>query len=143
MPLNLMDAHFRSFAQLVVPRLTEQEIGVLGMKTFGGGDGIILKSKTVEPLECLHYSLNLPTSVVITGIDKQEVLDQAFDAVKTFRLMDEEQVAGLVAKTQEIAATGRYELFKTSSHFDTTAKHPDWLGGDSPAVQALAPQGAG
>src|SRR3984957_7177026 len=92
MPLNLMDAHFRSFAQLVVPNLTEQKIGVLGMKTFGGADGIILKTKTVEPLECLHYSLNLPTSVVVTGIDKPAILDQAFEAVKTFRLMDEEQV---------------------------------------------------
>jgi hypothetical protein len=143
MPLNLMDAHFRSFAQLVVPRLTEQQIGVLGMKTFGGADGIILQSKTVEPLECLHYSLNLPTSVVITGIDNQEVLDQAFYAVKTFRPMDEEQIAGLLAKTQKAAAAGQYELFKTTSHFDTTAKHPDWLGGDRPAVQALAPQGAG
>jgi predicted aldo/keto reductase-like oxidoreductase len=143
MPLNLMDAHFRSFAQLVVPRLTEQEIGVLGMKTFCGADGIILKSKTVEPLECLHYSLNLPTSVVITGIDKQEVLDQAFNAVKAFRSMDGEQIAALLAKTQKAAAAGHYELFKTTSHFDTTAKHPDWLGGDSPAVQALAPQGAG
>jgi uncharacterized protein len=143
MPLNLMDAHFRSFAQLVVPRLMERDIGVLGMKTFGGADGIILKSKTVEPLECLHYSLNLPTSVVITGIDSQEVLDQAFEAVKTFRLMDETQVAALLAKTQMAAASGQYELFKTTSHFDTTAKHPDWLGGDSPAVQALAPQAAG
>ncbi len=143
MPLNLMDAHFRSFAQLVLPRLVEQNIGVLGMKTFCGADGIILKTKTVEPLECLHYSLNLPTSVVITGIDKQEVLDQAFEAVKTFRLMDEQQVAALLAKTRQVAQTGQYELFKTTSHFDTTAKHPDWLGGDSPAVQALAPQGAG
>ena len=143
MPLNVMDAHFRSFAQLVVPRLTELEIGVLGMKTFGGADGVILKSKTVAPLECLHYSLNLPTSVVITGIDKQDILDQAFEAVKTFRLMSEEEIGAMVAKTQKVAATGEYELFKTSSHFDTTAKHPDWLGGDSPGVQALAPQAAG
>lgn len=143
MPLNLMDAHFRSFAQLVLPRLGEQEIGVLGMKTFGGADGVILKSKTVEPMECLHYALNLPTSVVITGIDKQQVLDQAFEAVKTFRLMDEGEMAALIAKTEKVAAAGQYELFKTTSHFDTTAKHPDWLGGDSPAVQALAPQSAG
>jgi uncharacterized protein len=143
MPLNVMDAHFRSFAQLVVPRLTEQGIGVLGMKTFGGADGVILKSKTVEPVECLHYSLSLPTSVVITGIDKQEVLEQAFAAVKSFRLMDDEELAILLAKTRQAAANGQYELFKTTSHFDTTAKHPDWLGGDSPAIQALAPQSAG
>jgi uncharacterized protein len=143
MPLNVMDAHFRSFAQLVVPRLTEQGIGVLGMKTFGGADGVILKSKTVEPVECLHYSLSLPTSVVITGIDKQEVLEQAFAAVKSLRIMDEEELSTLLAKTRQVATNGQYELFKTTSHFDTTAKHPDWLGGDSPAIQALAPQSAG
>jgi uncharacterized protein len=143
MPLNLLGAHFHSFARLVLPRLTEQRIGVLGMKTFDGADGVILKSKAVEPLDCLHYSLNLPTSVVITGIDKQEVFDQAFEAVKTFRIMDEDQVVALLEKTEKDAAAGHYELFKTTSHFDTTAKHPDWLGGDTPAVHALAPQGAG
>ncbi len=143
MPLNVMDAHFRSFAQLVLPKLVEQQIGVLGMKPFGGGDGIILKSKTVEPLDCLHYALNLPTSVVITGIDKQQALDQAFQAAKTFHVMDEQQVAALLAKTQEAAASGHYELFKTSAHFDTTARHPDWLGDDAPGVQKLAPESAG
>ena len=143
MPLNLMDAHFRSFAQLVLPKLVEENIGVLGMKSFGGADGIILKSQTVEPLECFYYSLNLPTSVVITGIDSQKVLDQAFEAAKTFRTMGEDQVAALLAKTKQSAIAGRYELFKTTSHFDSTAKHPDWLGGDGPAVQALAPQGSG
>ena len=70
MPINIMDAHFRSFARLVVPRALEERIGVLGMKSFG--DGIILKSGVVEPTDCLHYSLNLPISVLITGIDKKE-----------------------------------------------------------------------
>lgn len=115
MPLNVMDAHFRSFAQLVVPHLVGQQIGVLGMKTFGGADGVILKSKTVEPLECLHYSLNLPTSVVITGIDSQRILDQAFEAVKSFHLMDDEAVSAIIAKTASAGAAGTYELFKTSS----------------------------
>jgi uncharacterized protein len=140
MPLNVMDAHFRSFAELVVPKLIEQGIGVLGMKPFCGGDGIALKSNTVQPLECLHYALNLPTSVVITGIDKPEILDQAIRAAKTFRPMDEQQLAALLAKTQQVAMSGHFELFKTTSHFDTTARHPDWLGADTPAVQELAPQ---
>lgn len=140
MPLNVLDAHFRSFAQLVVPKLVEQGIGVLGMKPFCGGDGIVLKTKTVQPIDCLHYALNLPTSVVITGIDKPEVLDQAFQAAKTFQLMDEQQLAALLSKTQQVAMNGKFELFKTTSHFDTTARHPDWLGSDTPAVQELAPQ---
>ncbi|WP_254062256.1 aldo/keto reductase [Acidobacterium sp. S8] len=138
MPLNIMDAHFRSFSQLVVPRAVKQQIGVLGMKCFGSG--VILKSGVVQPMDCLHYSLNLPLSVLITGINNQQLLDQAFASVKSFKLMDESAVAELVSKTQEAALSGKYELFKTTAHFDTTARHPDWLGSDSPAVQKLAPQ---
>jgi aryl-alcohol dehydrogenase-like predicted oxidoreductase len=140
MPLNVMDAHFRSFARFVVPELVRQGIGVLGMKSMG--DGVILKSKTVSPMECLHYALSLPTSVVITGIDKPEILDQAIEAAKTFTPMNQDQVAQLLARTKEVAMAGKYELFKTSSHFDSTAKHPDWLGGDTPSVQQLAPPAA-
>ncbi len=136
MPLNVMDAHFRSFGRLVLPRLVEQKIGVLGMKSMG--DQIILKSKAVKPIECLHYALNLPTSVVITGIDSQQILDQAFEAAKTFQPMSKQQVAALLAKTEKLAASGEYELFKTSSHFDSTAHHPEWLGGQSPHVDQLA-----
>ncbi len=143
MPLNVMDAHFRSFGQQVVPELVAQQIGVLGMKPLGGGDGIILKSKTVNALECLHYALNLPTSVVITGIDTPQALDQAFQAARTFQPMDEAQVAALLAKTRTVAMEGKYELFKTSSHFDMTAHHPEFLGGESPGVERLAPKSGG
>ena len=143
MPLNLMDAHFRSFAQLVVPRAVDEGIGVLGMKALGGGDGIILKSGTVSAIECLHYALNLPTSVVITGIDSDHILDQAFEAAKRFRPFSSSELATLLAKTAQAAADGRYELFKTTAHFDSTVRHPDWLGGETPGTRNLAPQSAG
>jgi predicted aldo/keto reductase-like oxidoreductase len=136
MPLNVMDAHFRSFGKLVLPKLVEQKIGVLGMKSMG--DKIILKSGVVKPMECLHYALNLPTSVVITGIDSHEILQQAFEAAKTFEPMSKEEVAALLARTEKVAAQGQYELFKTSAHFDSTANHPEWLGGQSPHVDQLA-----
>ena len=138
MPINIMDAHFRSFSQLVVPEAVKQRIGVLGMKCFGSG--VILKSGVVEPMDCLHYSLNLPISVLITGINTKDLLNQAFAAVRSFQPMDQTRVAALISKTQDVALNGKYELFKTTAHFDTTARHPDWLGSDSPAVQQLAPQ---
>ncbi|MBA3923972.1 MAG: aldo/keto reductase [Nostocaceae cyanobacterium] len=126
MPLNVMDAHFRSFEQKVLPTLVNQGIGVLGMKSMG--DQIILKSNTVKPIECLHYAMNLPTSTVITGIDSLQILDQAFEAVRTFQPMSQQQVSALLARTANAAAKGQYELFKTSNQFDSTAKNPEWLG---------------
>jgi predicted aldo/keto reductase-like oxidoreductase len=135
MPLNLMDAHFRSFGQHVVPELVRQKIGVLGMKSMA--NGILLKSKTVTPLECLHYALNLPTSVVITGIDSMEILDQACEAVRTFQPMSEQQVQALLTKTASAAARGEFEPFKTSSIFDSTAQNPKWLGEEPPRLRDL------
>ena len=126
MPLNVMDAHYRSFQHLVLPVLVKEEIGVLGMKSLGSGN--VLKSKTVTPIECLHYALNLPTSVVINGIDSMKLLDQAFEAVRTFQPMNEQQVASLLARTEVAARDGRYEPFKTTSQFDTTNKKPEYLG---------------
>lgn len=144
MPSNLMDAHFRSFAQLVMPKLVEQKIGIQTMKPFCGGDGIILKSGAIQnPIDCLHYALNLPADVVITGIEKPKILEQAFQAAKTFKPMNEEHFAALLSKTEQVASTGKYELFKVSAHFDGTAHHPDWLGSDDSSVQQLAPAPAG
>src|SRR5271167_2501565 len=126
MPINVMDAHFRSFTKEVMPVAVQQETAVLAMKTFG--DHYILDSKTVEPIEALHYSLTQPVSVVITGIDSTQVLEQALTAVKTFRPMTQEQVTALLDRTRDAAADGRFELFKTTAHFDGTAANPKWLG---------------
>ena len=137
MPLNVMDAHYRSFEKLVLPELVKQNIGVLGMKSMG--NGIILKSGTATPVECLHYALNLPTSVVITGCDSMEVLDQALDAVRTFRPLTVPQREALLSKTRAAAARGEFEPFKTSSIFDSTAKHPEWLGEEPQRLRELMP----
>lgn len=126
MPLNVMDAHYRSFEKQVLPYLVEHDIGVLGMKCLA--DGILLESNTVTPIECLHYGLNLPTSVVITGIDSLEILDQALEAVRTFRPLSEQQAASLLARTAQAASSGEFEPFKTTSVFDGTAQHLEWLG---------------
>jgi aryl-alcohol dehydrogenase-like predicted oxidoreductase len=126
MPLNVMDAHFRSFEHKVVPVLVKEDIGVLGMKSMGSG--VILQSKTAQPIECLQYALNLPTSVVITGIDRMEILDQALEAARTFKPMSQEAVSALLARTAEAAGAGKYEPFKTTANFDGTAHNPQWLG---------------
>jgi aryl-alcohol dehydrogenase-like predicted oxidoreductase len=126
MPLNVIDAHFRSFEDQVLPVLLKSEIGVEAMKTFG--DNHILRSKTVQPMEALHYSMTLPTSVVITGIDNLQVLDQAIEAARMFKPMTKEEIASLLGRTREAAENGQFELYKISQHFDGTAKNSQWLG---------------
>ena len=126
MPLNVMDAHFRSFSHHVLPRLVEQGIGVLGMKPMG--DGNILKSGAVTALECLHYALTLPTAVVITGCETMDRLDQAIEAVQTFKPFTNDQITKLLARTEPHAIGGKYEPFKTTPTFDSTAQNPQWLG---------------
>ena len=126
MPLNVLDAHFRSFTHQVVPRLVEQGIAVLGMKPLA--EAYVFDAGGVTAIECLHYALNLPTSVVINGCDSIERVTQALEAARTFKPMTPEQTAALLAKTQTAALTGRYEPFKTSDQFDATAHIPQWLG---------------
>jgi aryl-alcohol dehydrogenase-like predicted oxidoreductase len=126
MPLNVMDAHYDSFEKKVLPVLVKDDIGVLGMKPMG--DHIILESKTVAPVECLHYAMNLPTSVVITGCDSMQILEQALGAARSFGPMNSNEVAALLARTAQAAQSGRYELYKTTHTFDGTYQNPQWLG---------------
>jgi len=126
MPLNVMDAHFNSFEVKVLPILLKQNIGVLGMKPMG--DPFILHSKTVTAIECLHYCMNLPTSVVITGCDSLPILQQALDAARSFHPLSKDQLSKLLARTSQAAQSGEYELYKTSHHFDGTYQNPQWLG---------------
>jgi aryl-alcohol dehydrogenase-like predicted oxidoreductase len=126
MPLNVMDAHYNSFEAKVLPVLVKHKIGVLGMKPMG--DSVILGSKTATPIECLHYAMSLPTSVVITGCDSMPILDQAIEAAGTFKTFSAADRAAVLAKTEVAARQGEYELYKTSTKFDGTTHNPQWLG---------------
>ena len=135
MPLNVMDAHYRSFEKLVLPELVKENIGVLAMKTLA--NGTILESKTVNAIECLQYAMNLPTSVVITGCESMKDLEQALTAARTFKPMSKDEVSSLLSRTAQPAARGAYELFKTTSIYDGTAVHPEWLGEEPPEVKRV------
>ena len=126
MPLNVMDAHYDSFEKKTLPILVKHGIGVLGMKPMG--DKIILHSKTASPIECLHYAMNLPKSVVITGCDSMKILQQALDAARSFKPMSKDAVATLLAKTSAAATKGEFEQYKTTHNFDGTYQNPQWLG---------------
>jgi hypothetical protein len=123
----VMDArHPDSFEKQVLPVLVERGIGVLGMKPLGSP--FILESRTVPAEDCLRYALSLPTSVVITGIDSEDVLAQDLRVARGFRPLAEREAAAILAKTAGAARDGKFERYKSSTHFDGTTHHPEWLG---------------
>jgi len=126
MPINVLDYSFRSFRHEVVPKLQERGIALLGMKPLASSN--IPQNGIASAIECLHYALSQPTSVVINGCDSMERLNQAFEAAKTYKPLTESQISALVAKTKAAAATGKYEPFKTTAQFDGTARKPEWMG---------------
>ncbi len=126
MPLNVMDAHYDSFAAKVIPVALRHNMGILGMKPMGGG--VILRSNTATPVECLHYAMSLPVSLTITGCDSMQVLDQALTLARSFHPMSQEAMTALLAKTANAAVAGEYERYKTSHNFDGTINNPQYLG---------------
>lgn len=139
MPLSVLDAHFRSFEKLVLPKLNEMGIAPLAMKTLANGS--VLKSKTVSAVEAICYAMNLPVAVVIAGMDSLEVLNQNLQLVKDFKPMDTGEVQALLERTKAAASKGEYEPFKTSSIYDSTALNPDTLGEEPERLQELVAAG--
>jgi predicted aldo/keto reductase-like oxidoreductase len=126
MPLNAMDAHYESFGQKVLPVLVKNEIGVLAMKPMGAG--LLLRSNTLSPVECLHFAMNLPTSVVITGCESLANVQQALDAARSFKPFSAAETAALLGRTEQAARKGQFEGYKTTNNFDGTIHNPQWLG---------------
>jgi predicted aldo/keto reductase-like oxidoreductase len=126
LPLNVVDAHYRSFEKMVVPVLVRKDIGVIGMKALASGK--IFEANVATAVECLHYAMNLRSSVVVTGCEKMEEVDQAIRAATTFQPMAPAAVTALLERTRAPAKDGKLERFKTTEDHDGTTQHPEWLG---------------
>ncbi len=126
MPLNVMDAHYDSFQRIVLPMARQRKMGVIGMKPLG--DGIILKSDAITPIEGLRYAMSVPPDVTVTGIDSMHILDQDLSLAKNFQPLSQSEKLALLEKTAQTAHNGKYELYKTTHHFDGTYKNPSYLG---------------
>ncbi len=63
----------------------------------------------------VHYAMNLPTNVVITGCDSLKIPQQALNAMRSFHPMGDEEVAALLAKTAKAAQAGAFEMCKPAT----------------------------
>ena len=126
MPLNVLDAHHDSFEREVLPVLLEKDIGVIGMKPMA--DARIVREGIASAEECLGYAMSLPVSVVVTGCDSVERVEQALRVARGFQPFAEDRVDALLARTAPAAAGGANELYKTTEQYDGTTQNPHWLG---------------
>jgi predicted aldo/keto reductase-like oxidoreductase len=120
MPINVMDAHYRSFQNEVVPVCLAKQVGVIGMKSLGGGSprGRIPTQGGVTAQECIRFALTLPVSTLVVGIQSMEDLKQDLDIARNFKPMPQEEKISLLSSIQEQASDGRHELFKSTKAFD-------------------------
>lgn len=112
LPLNVFDAHFKSFERQVLPRLIDMEIGVIGMKPLVGGR--LFESGAVGAEDALRYAFSLPADVIVTGMDSMETLEQALRAARGFTPLSQEERNAILACTapEEVSGNGDYEWYK-------------------------------
>jgi predicted aldo/keto reductase-like oxidoreductase len=120
MPINVMDAHYRSFQKEVVPECLKKNVGVIGMKGLGGGgtQGRLVAAAGLTPQECYRYCLSLPVASQVVGMISMEQLKQNIAIARDFRPMTSTEREALLARVKEEAGDGRHELFKSTKNFD-------------------------
>ena len=116
MPINMMDAQFRSFRNEIVPQCIERGAGVIGMKTLGGG--VITGQAGISADTCIRYALSQPVSSIVVGITTMDELQQNTATARRFEPMSDAEQATLVASVKDVAGDGRYELYKTTQRMD-------------------------
>ena len=126
MPINVLDAHYRSFERDVMPVALKDGVAVLGMKPMGSG--LVLQSGAATAEECLRYAMSVPgVNVTVTGCDSEGVLEQALYLAINFKPMPEDQRRALLERTKPAAQGGKWEKFKTTQRFDGTEQNKHWL----------------
>jgi aryl-alcohol dehydrogenase-like predicted oxidoreductase len=126
LPLNVLDAHHDSFEREVLPVLVASGTGVVGMKPLA--EGRIVQRGIATAEECLSYAMTLPVSVVVTGCDSVERVEQALRIGRAFSPLGLDDLEALLARTAGAARGGVHELYKTTEQYDGTTQNPSWLG---------------
>ena len=117
MPINPCDHHWVSFERGVLPKAVENNIGVIAMKTLGGSlrkwaGELVENAKVVTAEECLRYAMSLPVTTVASGMDSMDVLQKNLAIAKSFKPLEEAQLADILARCQAAAQGGEYEPYK-------------------------------
>ncbi len=111
MPINVLDHHFMSFSQQVLPVALKKNIGIIGMKSLAGG--ALPENWLVPAVDCLRFAMTLPISTLCSGMDSIDVLHKNIATARNFEPMAEDEMAALLDRTIPMAKDGQYEEYKT------------------------------
>jgi aryl-alcohol dehydrogenase-like predicted oxidoreductase len=117
MPLNCMDATFRSFETSVLPEVNRRGMAALGMKSLGGSGELVSEGAVIVTMG-LRYAMSLPVAVTISGVDSLEVLHQNLAVARAFQPLNSAQMQSLRDACRFDASDGHLELFKMTKKYD-------------------------
>ena len=120
MPINVLDASYRSFQKEVVPVCLKKNVGVIGMKGLAGGavQGTLIEDAGLTAEECYRYCLSLPVSTQVVGITTMEQLMADVKLARNFTPMTKAEMDALRAKVKDFSGDGRLERFKSTKDYD-------------------------
>jgi len=116
MPMNVLDPHYKSFQEHVLPILVRRNIGVIAMKTMASSH--VLRAGVASPEEALNYIWSQPVSTIVSGMESEELLEANVATARAFKPMSADAQAALLERTKEAGLTGKFEPFKTAPNFD-------------------------
>jgi aryl-alcohol dehydrogenase-like predicted oxidoreductase len=117
MPLNCLDATFRSFETDVLPDVNRRGMAALGMKSLGGSGELVREGAVIVTMG-LRYAMSLPVAVTISGIDSIDVLHQNLEVARNFQPLSAGEMQTVRDACRFYASDGHLELFKTTKKYD-------------------------
>lgn len=116
MPLNPLDASYRSFERHVLPETIRRGAAAIGIKPIAGGG--LSQAKGIKPEDSLRYAMSLPTSSVICGMDSTAMLRKNLKVATNFRAFHAGEMDALRQKARSVAGDGRAERYKSTQDHD-------------------------
>ncbi len=116
-PVNVLDLHYRSFQKQVLPVCLKNKVGAIGMKGFGGGDGIARQAGLTAE-EAYRYALSQPIASQVVGMTTLEQLQQNISLARKFTPLSGTEQSARRRAVKPFATDGRFEQFKSTQTFD-------------------------
>jgi uncharacterized protein len=122
-PVNLIDRHYLSFIDAVIPRARKRGVGVIAMKSNAIGN--ITKNEVATIPECLRYAWSQDVDTLVSGVRWVKELEENVAACKTFQPMTESQISELLERTKQGPYGQPVEQYKLKPEVGGVPYHHD------------------